>query len=230
MTSSPGPRRGFSVSWCPMGPELHWPRRRRMFNGGVDLDQGEAAALSGLADEQLISRIAAGETAALREIYERYKRVVYGFAMRSLGDRESAEEVALDVFTQVWRNASRYSGSRAKVSTWILSICRHRSIDAFRRSSARAHHRSLGWDDLPPEAFPVDEETPDGTFARNEARRRVRQAVRGLPKEQAQALSLAFFKGLTHQEIAASLGQPLGTVKTRIRLALAKLARVLHDE
>ncbi len=204
-----------------------------MFNGGVDMNQGDPggvrAALSRLSDEELLSRVAAGEMAALREIYERYKRLVYGFAVRSLGDRESAEEVALDVFTQVWKNASRYTAGRAKVGTWILSICRHRSIDAFRRSSARAHHRSLGWDDLPPEAFPVTEETPEGTFVSNEARTRVRQAVGDLPPEQAQVLSLAFFEGMTHKEIAASLGQPLGTVKTRIRLALAKLARVLDD-
>ncbi len=187
------------------------------------------AALSGLPDEELVARMAGGETAALREIYERYKRLVYGFAVRSLGDRESAEEVALDVFTQVWKNASRYSAGRAKVGTWILSICRHRSIDAFRRSSVRAHHRSLGWDDLPPEVFPVTEETPEGSFVRKEERARVRQAVGDLPPEQARALSLAFFDGMTHQEIAAALGQPLGTIKTRIRLALAKLARVLDD-
>ncbi len=190
---------------------------------------GARAALSGLPDEQLVARMAGGETAALRELYERYKRLVYGFALRSLGDREAAEEVALDVFTQVWRNAARYSRARAKFGTWIMSICRHRSIDAYRRGAARPHHRSVGWDDLPPEAFPVDEETPEVSFVSGETRRRVRQAVGELPQEQAQALSLAFFQGMTHQEIAASLGQPLGTVKTRIRLALAKLARLLDD-
>jgi RNA polymerase sigma-70 factor (ECF subfamily) len=212
---------------------LHSRARSRIFNAGVDMNQrdpgGGHAALSRLSDEELVSRIAAGETAALREIYERYKRLVYGFAFRALSDRESAEEVALDVFTQVWRNASRYSAGRAKVGTWIISICRHRSIDAFRRASARPHHKSLGWDDLPPEVFPVTEETPEGDFVRKDTRKRVRQAVGDLPPEQARALSLAFFEGMTHQEIAATLGQPLGTIKTRIRLALAKLARVLDD-
>jgi RNA polymerase sigma-70 factor (ECF subfamily) len=196
---------------------------------GQETPGGRRTALSRLTDEELVHRISAGEAEALREVYERYKRAVYGLALRCLRVRESAEEVTLDVFTEVWKNAARYSEARARVGTWLMSIARHRAIDALRRSGSRPHRHSVGWDDLPAEALPADEETPEAMFMGDEARRRVRQAVGALPVEQAEALALAFYDGLSHSEIAQSLGQPLGTVKTRIRLALAKLARILDD-
>lgn len=181
-------------------------------------------------DEALIERIANADTAALKELYLRYRGLIYGLALRSLGDRESAEDVAVDVFWEVWINAPRYVRQRARVRTWLTSICRHRSIDALRRRAARPGRQALGWDDLPTELPARKSETPEARVTKNEARAQVRKAVAQLRQNQQQSLGLAYFDGLTHAEIAEKLNLPLGTVKTRIRLAMRRLAELLDDE
>jgi RNA polymerase sigma-70 factor (ECF subfamily) len=145
-----------------------------------------------------------------------------------VGDRETAEEITLDVFTRTWENASTYDPTRAKVTTWLTSIARNRSIDELRRRGVRAEQHSVRWTDVPPDAEPRS----NGLEARTERsleREHVRAAVAELPDEQRQVLSLAYFGGYTQREIAEALNQPLGTVKTRIRLAMNKLRQALRD-
>ena len=168
-------------------------------------------------DAELVQLVAADDTDALRVLYERYGSIVFGMAQRVLGDRQLAEECTQDVFVALWRSASKYEPERAQVSTWLIGIARYRAIDLVRRRAAR----------------PVDpygeiwqgDESPDSAdlVAAADQARRVAAAVAELPGPQRDALTLAYFEGLSHSEIAARLSVPLGTVKGRIRLALDRL-------
>lgn len=184
---------------------------------------------STLDDETLIRLIAHANADALSELYDRYNRLAFSLALNVVGDYAAAEEVTLDVFTQVWEKARTYRADRAKVSTWLTSIARHRSIDVLRREGSRLEQRSVSWAEVTPTAEPRVN-GPEGTAELSIQRQRVRAAVAQLPEEQKQVLALAYFQGDTHREIAEALNQPLGTVKTRIRLAMQKLREMLQDE
>jgi RNA polymerase sigma-70 factor (ECF subfamily) len=168
-------------------------------------------------DAELVRRVAADDMDALRVLYERYGSIVFGMARRVLGDRQLAEECTQDVFVALWRGAAKYEPERARVSTWLIGITRYRAIDLVRRRAAR----------------PVDpygeiwsgDESPDSAdlAATADQARRVAAAVAELPALQRDALTLAYFEGLSHSEIADRLEVPLGTVKGRIRLALDRL-------
>jgi len=181
-------------------------------------------------DDALIRLVAEKSTRAFKILYERYSRRVFGFALRSVQDPETAEEVAIDVFMEVWKSAPGYLPGRVKVLTWIIAICRHRAIDALRRRSSRFDGRALSWDDLPLGTIPSGEPTTESAAERELRREEVRRAIAQLPEEQSAALSLAFFKGYTHKEIAEALSEPLGTIKTRVRLAMKKLKDLLDAE
>ena len=184
---------------------------------------------STLNDETLINLLARSHPHALGELYDRYSRLVFSLALNIVGDQATAEEITLDVFARIWEKADTYRPERAKVSTWLVSITRHRSIDVLRRRGSRAERHSVGWADVSPDAVPsVD--GPEETAEIAMQRQRVRAAVAQLPPDQQEVLALAYFKGYTHREIAEALGQPLGTVKTRIRLGMQKLRQVLLDE
>jgi RNA polymerase sigma-70 factor (ECF subfamily) len=179
-------------------------------------------------DKTLIALIARSNTDALSVLYDRYNRLVYSVVLHIVGDRETAEEITLDAFTRIWENADSYRADRAKVTTWLTSIARNRSIDELRRRGVRAEQHSVRWTDIPPDAEPRS----NGLEARTELslqREHVRAAVAELPKEQRRVLSLAYFGGYTQREIAEALQQPLGTVKTRIRLAMNRLRDALQD-
>jgi RNA polymerase sigma-70 factor, ECF subfamily len=185
--------------------------------------------LDGVDDITLVKLIAAAHTDAIQELYDRYNRLVFSVALAVLGDRAVAEEATLDVFVRVWQGAKTYRPERAKVNTWLVAITRHHAIDILRWQNSRPDVKSLSLNNLPLSNGPV---VPD-TEARVEIslqRARVRSAVAQLPAEQRQALVLAYFKGYTHQQIAEVLKQPLGTIKTRIRLAMQKLRERLLDE
>jgi RNA polymerase sigma-70 factor, ECF subfamily len=179
-------------------------------------------------DEDLIDQAAAARPAAIDALYQRHGRVVYGIALGILRDPAAAEEVTQDVFLRVWEKAGSYRAEKARVITWIMRISRNLSIDALRRRKARGGTRQDTLDDFSRLADPG---APDpGESAAGAARRaEVRTAVLSLPPDQRTALSLAFFQGLTHQQIAAQLGEPLGTVKTRIRDAMRKLRHLLEE-
>ncbi len=180
-------------------------------------------------DETLIHLIARSQENALSELYDRYSRLVYSVALNTLSDPARAEEVTVDVFERVWEKARTYHAEQGRVVNWLTSIARHRSIDLFRQ--ARSHHEDLQltWQ----EAEVID--LPDGLNVEWEVdllqrEQRIRKAIAQLPAEQKLVVGMAFFQGLSHPEIAEQLGEPLGTVKTRIRLAMQKLRIMLEDE
>ncbi|HET7839331.1 MAG TPA: sigma-70 family RNA polymerase sigma factor [Rectinemataceae bacterium] len=173
-------------------------------------------------DLALLRRIADSESGALRALYQKYGSLVYGIALRVTGDGAVAEEVAQDVFMNAWRSASTYRPELGAVATWLGRIARNRAVDALRSQRARG---SLARDDWTEAAEQEDPRSrgPEEETARSIRAGEVREAVAALPEPQRQALSLAFFRGLSHSEIAAALSLPLGTVKSRIRDAMRSL-------
>jgi RNA polymerase sigma-70 factor (ECF subfamily) len=173
-----------------------------------------------------MSRVAGGDADALGELYDRYGRVVFGVIYRMLGSPESAEEVAQNAFHSVWRQAAAYRSERGSVRTWLLAIARNAAID-WRRSRANRGERETTID----ESLALVEELPleDRVIASLRAER-VRAAVASLPVEQREVLSLAFWSGLSQTEIARRTGAPLGTVKSRVRLGMARLRERLGAE
>ena len=169
-------------------------------------------------DSMLISRIRAGEEDALATLHDRYAQVVYSVALRVLGDTTQAEDVLQEIFLQIWRNPEAFDSSRGSLGAWLAVIARHRAIDQLRR-----RHPETDIEDVVVSVDSNLEQMAD----RNMTVARVRSAVEQLPPEQRKPLELAFFQGLTHTEIAAKTGEPLGTVKTRIRSALLSLRKVL---
>ena len=184
---------------------------------------------STLNDEVLIRLVARAYEDALGELYDRYHRLVFSLALNLVGDHAAAEEITLDVFMRLWEKADTYRPEQAKVSTWLTSITRYRSIDILRRRGSRAEQHSVGWAEVSFEAVPRVN-GPEESVELALQRQRVRAAIAELPPEQQQAVALAYFKGYRHREIAEALDQPLGTVKTRIRLAMQKLRNLLQEE
>lgn len=188
-----------------------------------------AAQLNSLRDEALLALIARREEVALGILYDRYIRLVYSVALRITGDRQTAEEVVQDVFQNVWQTASSFQPEVGSCSTWLLSIARHRAIDATRskRERSRAREQSIEI------TMPLGEESHlEHEVSQRLLRDDVRVALQSLPANQRQAIELAYYGGLTRGEIAERLGEPLGTIKTRLRLGLLKLrdALRLHNE
>lgn len=175
-----------------------------------------------LEDPTIITLIARADEQALGELYERYSRLVYSMALNTLGDPSLAEEVTQDVYLRVWRKAGTYRAGQGKVLTWLSSITRYRCIDVYRRQSVRPESNQISWGDNPGLDLPdgLNVETEVELSQRSET---IRTAMQSLPEQQRQALAMAFFLGYSHTEIADALGQPLGTVKTRIRSAMQKL-------
>jgi RNA polymerase sigma-70 factor (ECF subfamily) len=161
---------------------------------------------------------------AFAELFAYYAPRVKSYLLRLGADSALAEEIAQDVMVTVWRKAGLFDRAQASVSTWIFRIARNRRIDLFRRSKRP---------ELDPEEemiLPSGVEAPDARIEAMETEARVRAAMKDLPEEQVLLLKLAFYEGLSHSEIAARLGAPLGTVKSRIRLAFAKMKVRLGDE
>ena len=180
-------------------------------------------------DIQLIRLIAQSRQDAITELFERYKRLVFSVAFAIVGDQAVAEEITLDVFVQVWQKADSYRPELAKVSTWIMAITRNHAIDLLRWQRSRPESNSVQWEDRIIQNGPIIhnlEEQIESTL--NEER--VRKAVAQLPEDQREALALAYFKGYTQSQISEALKQPLGTIKTRIRLAMQKLRKLLEED
>lgn len=191
--------------------------------------QQPAENMSELSDPDLLNWIKNADQAALGELYDRYHRLVFSLAYQTIGDRAVAEEIAQDVFLRIWEKAATYREDQGKVLTWIVSITRNRAIDLYRRRRIRPENNPLVWEELTPL------ERSDGTNIETEVdrslmRKRIRTALASLPAEQRLALSLAYFRGYSHSEIAENLQEPIGTIKTRIRLAMQKLRQYLLEE
>ncbi|MCI0549618.1 MAG: sigma-70 family RNA polymerase sigma factor [Anaerolineae bacterium] len=179
-------------------------------------------------DTQLIRRIAQAQSDALNELYDRYNRRVFSVAAAIVGDLSVAEEITLDVFVQVWKHAGTYQPDRAKVSTWLIAITRHHAIDILRWQKSRPDTNSLNLDGMSLQDGPAH--SPEENMELTMQREQVREALSQLPEEQREALVLAYFKGYTQSQISEELGQPLGTIKTRIRLAMQKLRKLLVED
>jgi RNA polymerase sigma-70 factor, ECF subfamily len=172
-------------------------------------DNGEDAAL--------IARLGAGDETAMADLYDRYAGIVYGVALRVLGNTTAAEDVLQEVFLQLWRNPRAFDAERGRLAPWLAVIARNRAIDLLRKRPMEEEINEL------PIATSVNLED---TAGQRLAVEKVRSAMQTLPAEQRKALEMAFFEGLTHTEIAGRTGEPLGTVKTRIRSALLSLRKV----
>jgi RNA polymerase sigma-70 factor (ECF subfamily) len=178
-------------------------------------------------DEELVGRLSEKDERALERLYDRYGRATYSLVLKMLRDPARAEEVSQEVFLKLWRRPESYVPGRGAFATWLLSVAHHRAVDELR--TRRHEVFSLGNDDTPPRELIDDgSDLADGAWVR-EQRAAVRAALATLPATQRQAVELAYFAGLTQREIAERLGEPLGTVKTRIRLAMQKLRAILVD-
>ncbi|MFN0102187.1 MAG: sigma-70 family RNA polymerase sigma factor [Bryobacteraceae bacterium] len=171
-------------------------------------------------------RIAAGDSGALSDFYDEASRYVHAIALRILRDPDEAEEITLDVFQQVWRLAGSYSPDRCAVAPWLGMMTRSRALDRWR--SLQARRRLLVPGQLEDLEHVSPEAGPESAMAANEQQRRLLQAMSTLPEEQRKMIALAFWDGLSHSEVAARTGTPLGTVKTRIRLGMLKLKEELE--
>jgi RNA polymerase sigma-70 factor (ECF subfamily) len=174
-------------------------------------------------DRDLIQRMASKEADALDVFYTRYNRVAFSLVLRIVGNREDAEDVLSDVFWQAWRQAARYDPSRGKPIAWLLTIARTRAVDRL-RSRGRSPQMAGGAEESDPPAAPAE---PD-PLVLSDMRNAVREALQTLPEQQRMALEMAYFEGMTHTEIAAALGHPLGTVKDRIRTGMQHLKKRLR--
>ncbi len=178
-------------------------------------------------DLELLERIRRGDSSALDALYARYASPVYSLVWKILQSPDEAEDVALDVFWQIWRQAGRYDPSRGAPPAWIFTVARSRAIDRL-RARRRREDRTISIDDPATNLDPLDERAgPDHVASFRQARDAVRGALGTLSSPQREAIELAFFKGLTHVEIADRLKQPLGTIKTRIRQGLIRLRKTL---
>jgi RNA polymerase sigma-70 factor (ECF subfamily) len=174
----------------------------------------------------LIKRAAAGDQQAVSELYDATSRLVYGLVLRILGDEGAAEEVLLDVYMQVWRQAGTYDAGRGSPLAWLATIARSRAIDRL-RAGRQEWQRARSLETV--SQLSTGESLEEAAYV-TELRGVVRGALDTLSAEQREALELAYYGGLSHSEIAERLGQPLGTIKTRIRLGMMKLRALLKPE
>jgi len=182
-----------------------------------------------LQDEELIGRLVRGEKDALEALYTKYATSVYSLAMFMLKQQALAEEATQDIFLNIWLKASSYKPDRGNLRTWIMSVAHHKVVDVI-RARRRALSLTEPADHETLDLLPSPQLSTDAEAERNLDGERVREALSCLPPAQREAIMLAYFEGYSHSEIAEKLQQPLGTVKTRVRLAMQKLRVVLqHD-
>ena len=176
--------------------------------------------------EELLAKCARGDQSALATLYDQSSSLVYGVALRVVTNPADAEEVTIDVFNQVWRNAKDYQRSRGSVTAWLVMQARSRAIDKVRSraSRVRAEEPIFEYAD-----FASGDASPEEFTEVTQRRRRIQAAMTQLSAEQRKTVELAFFSGLSHAELAGHLGVPLGTVKTRIRSSMMKLRESLEE-
>ena len=179
---------------------------------------------SQIADNDLLQAVSRGDESALAALYDRYRLILFGLILRILHDRQEGEDVLQEVFFQVWRRANDFDPARGRAFTWLVTIARSRALDRLRMLSSRSRFVEADEQTVSDEVTDTAQE-----LVKSEEGQIVRQALAELPHEQRRALLLAYFEGLTQAEIAERLGDPLGTVKTRMRSGLIKLRELLRD-
>lgn len=195
-----------------------------MFNGNP-----EPGPLTDREDTELVSLAASGDARALAELYDRYSRIVMSFSLRMLSDPAWAEELTQEVFFRAWRQAPSYNAARGSFATWILSITHNMAIDELRKRNRRPQRADLE-DPVATLANISDTDRSVEEYAwLGSLRDEMRAALDTLPAAQRDAIELAYFRGLTQREVAETLDQPLGTIKTRMRLGMRKLRNYLEE-
>lgn len=191
-------------------------------------DRGTTEAPPG--DLPLIQRIASGDERAVAELYDRYGSVLYAVGYRILGERADAEEVVMETFAQVWREASRFEAERGSVPAWLTMMARSRALDQVRSRDRRERLATSAAreDDNRAPAMGAWGNDPTREAEQNERRQRVVEAMASLSPVQREAIELAYYEGLSQSEIAERLQEPLGTIKTRVRLGMMKLRDALR--
>ncbi len=194
-------------------------------------------------DGDLVARIAGGDQSAFAEVYDRYAQPVFGAAVRVLGDRSAAEEVVQETWLALWNHAERYDATRGSLVAWLLAIARNRCLDRFRAARRQPTLVTIGASDDESEEARLDralaagdpigagdaDDDPEAAVTRRWTRGVVRSVVLTLPDDERRVIELAYDDGLSQSEIAAQIGWPLGTVKTRTRRALLRLREALGD-
>jgi RNA polymerase sigma-70 factor, ECF subfamily len=181
-------------------------------------------------DTGLIARAAGGDERAMAELYDRYGQVLFAVAYRIVGQRADAEEVVLDTFAQAWREASRFEAARGSVAGWLTTIGRSRALDLVRARSRRDRITATAAAERPDSSPAMGgwRADPSSGVDHAERRKQVQLALEALSPPQRRAIELAFFEGLSQSEIAERLQEPLGTIKTRVRLGMQKLREFLR--
>lgn len=177
-------------------------------------------------DAQLLTLIGRGENWALSEIYQRYARLVFSIAFKTLNDQASAEEIVQQVFTKVWRHAKDYRVERGKFSTWVSTITHHQCVDELRRQHENTITYPSYWESL---ILSASDDGPRSSEQDTFEQVRVREALQQIPLQQRIVIELAFWGGMSHREIALHCHSPLGTVKTRFRLGMQRLKLLLQE-
>ena len=175
-----------------------------------------------VSDASLVGRCAGGDHDALAELYDRYGSPAYGLALRIVRDAGLAEDAVQDAFLALWRGAARFDATRAKASTWLLSLVHHKAVDLVRREEARPSSPT----DLLPERADAGDVARDALSSIE--RREIEHALERLPAPQREVLELAYFEGLTQSEIAVRLDEAIGTIKSRTHTALGRLRELLE--
>jgi RNA polymerase sigma-70 factor (ECF subfamily) len=183
-----------------------------------------ARELAHLSDEAVLALVARSEEVALAEIYDRFGAVAYGLALRVLRDEGLAQDAVQDAFLAVWRTAASFSPERGAARTWVLTLVHRRAVDLVRREERRRG------DPLESAAEPASDELTDQQAWLRFERERVQAALRRLPDQQREALELAYYGGFSQSQLAERLGEPLGTIKSRMHTGLARLRELLEAE
>jgi RNA polymerase sigma-70 factor (ECF subfamily) len=179
-------------------------------------------------DPALLARIVKGDQQAFSQLYDHSSTLLYTLALRILGNRDEAAELLQDVYLEVWRKVVRYDVGRGTPVAWLVTLTRSRAIDRLRARAARGQASTSALDETMTTRLADLGPSPYETQADQELRQLVGQAMGALPAAQQQAIELAYYEGLSHMEIATRLNQPLGTVKTRIKLGMSKLREALR--
>ncbi len=181
-----------------------------------------------VSDESLLEAIAEGQTRAFELLYDRYSPRLFGLALKILQNQSLAEDVIQEVFVSIWQKARRYQKGRGAPAAWLLTLCRNRSIDLLRSQASRNRRTVDMADDIQERLQAVAQNDPLTAVDAGQQAENIRTAMAQLPDEQRQIIEMSYFKGLSQTEIAADLQLPLGTVKTRTRLGMEKLRRILR--